>query len=567
MSNVMVSPLHKMILRLGLTLALGSAAALLPATAQATPGALTQLASPNSCIEWTGDGGSECPNQTALGLESPQRMVVSPDGKNAYAVSHDNSSLEEFSRDPSTGALTELPGANACIAEDAQYAGCPTNGVGLHYAEAIAISPDGKNVYVAGEEGSSQWYGAIAEFSRDPNTGALTQLTGLDTCVEEVGGEGCGTIDGRGIDKPYDLTVSPDGKNVYVADGGGSGGQDGAVAEFARDPITGALTQLPPPNACIQEHLSTSSDCSQTGDGLFVVNRVLVSPDGRNVYTALDNSPGAIAEFSRDATTGALTQLPSPNDCIQSSGGSASQGAGDCPQTGLGIDDVYGLDISPDGQNLYSASLTASGPVAEFTRNSDGSLTQLPSPNNCIENASGIGQVGCGTQGVGLRYLYDLKVSPDGQNVYVTSATSSGDVAELARGSNGALTQLASPNNCLQEHGGTGCGTTSAVGLSNPLGLALSPDGTNLYATAAALDGPPDDIAEFARVVPPPASPPAASPPQSSPPQSSSPPTPAMPAKATTKKTQKRHHKKHRARKAVKPRRVSRRRATPRFTG
>ena len=45
-------------------------------------------------------------------------------------------------------------------------------------SRAIAISPDGRDVYVA--SGGSD---AIAVFARNPATGALTQLSGKRGCV------------------------------------------------------------------------------------------------------------------------------------------------------------------------------------------------------------------------------------------------------------------------------------------------------------------------------------------------------------------------------------------------
>jgi Divergent InlB B-repeat domain len=96
-------------------------------------------------------------------------------------------------------------------------------------------------------------------------------------------------------------------------------------------------------------------------------------------------------------------------------------------------------------------------------------------------------------------------VSPDGANVYV--AASSDDcnspchsaVAEFAHNGNGSLTQLASPYNCVEQHGGTDCGDETGQGLStnsSPGLLSLSPRADNVYTTAQA------DVVEFARTLP-----------------------------------------------------------------
>ena len=74
----------------------------------------------------------------------------------------------------------------------------------------------------------------------------------------------------------------------------------------------------------------------------------------------------------------------------------------DCTsQAGIGISSVGSLAVSPDGRNLYSASTDATGAVAEFARNANGSLTQLGGANSCIEeNATGQG----GARGRGVRH-------------------------------------------------------------------------------------------------------------------------------------------------------------------
>ena len=148
------------------------------------------------------------------------------------------------------------------------------------------------------------------------------------------------------------------------------------------------------------------------------------------------------------------------------------------------------LDVSPDGRNLYSSEGNYTGAVAEFARNANGSLTQLVGPNDCIEeNASGDGSSspeGCGTKtGNGLGEGGTLQVSPDGANVYVAATSDDCNspchaaLAEFVRNADGSLTQLASPNNCIEEQGGTDCGDETGHGLSTgSAGLAISPERT-----------------------------------------------------------------------------------------
>ncbi|OQX29632.1 MAG: hypothetical protein B0D92_02740 [Spirochaeta sp. LUC14_002_19_P3] len=86
---------------------------------------------------------------------------------------------------------------------------------GLATAWSVAVSQDGKNVYVTGVEDD-----ALAVFNRDTNTGELTYST--------VFKNGIGGVDG--LAAAWSVAVSQDGKNVYV-----TGVEDDALAVFNRD--------------------------------------------------------------------------------------------------------------------------------------------------------------------------------------------------------------------------------------------------------------------------------------------------------------------------------------------
>jgi DNA-binding beta-propeller fold protein YncE len=92
------------------------------------------------------------------GLSGSWAIAVSPDNKNVYVTANDDDALVIFDRDPSSGALSY----RECIIEK--------NGVdGLFNADGILVSPDSKNVYVTGSFGNS-----LAVFGRDTLTGALS---------------------------------------------------------------------------------------------------------------------------------------------------------------------------------------------------------------------------------------------------------------------------------------------------------------------------------------------------------------------------------------------------------
>ena len=460
-----------------------TAFALSPQLAQAqASGSLTQLASPNNCIESTSSGSTEC-QTTAPGLSGTETVAVSPDGKNVYAIAFDDDAIAEFTRNPD-GSLTEI----GCIADSSASEGtCSQNATatGLVSPRAIAISPNGENVYVAAGSGNN---GDITEFTRNAG-GSLTQLAGHD-CIAENESPGCDDIGGHGLEFPNDLAISPDGNNVYVAD---------QVAQAVTDLTRAADGSLSEPGGaadCIQDESQDSSECSNSGTGLSAVTGVAVSPDGDNVYTAgapALNENGSIAEFMRNAN-GSLTQLSGANNCLGSPEDEESCGGG-----ATGVVGVIGLVVSPDGDNVYAASQFEGGPIAEFSRGAGGALAQLGSPNDCIEEQGDA--FGCGSTGTGIGSGFELVVSQDGANVYAAApssecdAGSCSDVAEFTRNGDGSLTQLSGPDSCIQDSSAVGSecqGNENGSGLGGP-GVAISPDGNNVYVTGT------DGIAEFAR--------------------------------------------------------------------
>ena len=427
-----------------------------PALASTAPGSLTQLASPDNCI---GTGVTEC--FTGIGLALTVDVAVSPDGRNVYVPS--SQAIAEFARQ-ADGSLVQLPGPNSCVPKTTGFSlgSCGPAATGMSTPQTIAISPDGKNVYVASDP--SHGVGTIAEFARNAD-GSLTQLPGDSGCIAEnaprAGMSDCPNQTGYGLLFPTALAVSPDGNNVYVADQLGM-----AVTDLTRAP-DGALSEPDGAGDCLSE-TGSGGECTSSATGLSDVQSVTVSPDGGNVYvgSGVPDDTGDIAEFTRGAN-GSLAQLASPENCI-------GTGVSECA-AGTGVTDVFGVTVSPDGRNLYSSSAAASQPIAEFARGAEGALTQLPAPNDCIEEVGGT--AGCGTDGHGLGDGGELEVSPDGADVYTTGDDA---VGEFARNPDGSLTQLAGQDDCIQEHGLSDCGTPG-TGLTGVFALAISPDGDSVY--------------------------------------------------------------------------------------
>jgi DNA-binding beta-propeller fold protein YncE len=208
---------------------------------------------------------------------------VSGDGKSVYAASH--SAVVRFKRNTTTGALTQPAGSAGCISETG--AGPCANGHALTGAVALAMSPNGKSLYVAANTGN-----AVVRLKRDPVTGALTELAGAGACISENGAGPC--ANGHALVGPLWLTVSSDGESVYTASH-----TSNAVVGFKRNTTAGAnhgkITEPPGTGACISE---TGAGVCANGHALSSPLSVEVSVDGKSVYVASHLSD-AVARITR----------------------------------------------------------------------------------------------------------------------------------------------------------------------------------------------------------------------------------------------------------------------------
>jgi len=378
-------------------------------------GAIAQLMGTDGCVSASGLGGA-CAKGAAL--VGPRSLGLSPDGKNLYFPATTAAAIAVFSRDPTSGALRQLAGTSGCISESGTKGACAV-GTALAGARSAAVSTDGTSVYVA-----SYFADAIAVFSRDLTTGALTQLAGTAGCVSESGTSGA-CVDGVALDGARTVVVSPDNRTVYVASEA-----SGAIAIFARDTTTGALTQLAGVRGCVSQ--TGSGGACTKGRALGGASDVVVSPDGEHVYAA-SMASDAVAVFSRDPSTGALTQLIGRSGCSSETGS-----RGSCTDANA-LDRARSVAISPDGSSVYVAAETSDA-VAVFSRNAmTGALAQLPGTGGCVSDTGSSGECADGTALDGPR---GVSVSPDGKNVYVASFWSSA-VSIFARDpTTGSLAQL-----------------------------------------------------------------------------------------------------------------------------
>lgn len=441
-----------------------------PASASAF-GALTQKEGTAGCINNTGSQG--CEPGTRIGGSA---LAISPDGENVYATGFDSTSaVAVLDRDPLTGELDQKALPAGCNSGGGA-GGCRSVAT-MVKPDGVAVSQDGKNVYVADFDQNS-----VMVFKRESD-GSLEQLPVPDGCFSSSGHGGTCTV-ANGLSRESRLVVSPDDKNVYVASSGGGGA--GAVAVFDRDLVTGELTQKAGTDGCISSDWGPSCEAAAAST-MGHPEGMAISPDGKTLYvTARGTNSVVILDRAADGT---LTQLPSPDGCW-ASGINAS-----C-STGVGLENignraVKSPAVSPDGKNVYVPA--SAGSVAIFDRSTaTGAIAQKAGLAGCV---SWDGTGGACQPGFGVREAAEVVVSPDGQSVYLAGGHPDSGVAVFDRDeSNGELTQRPGKEGCISA---SGSGGSCETGRNLPaIAIAISPDNANVYVGGVAVfdrDEPPPD--------------------------------------------------------------------------
>jgi DNA-binding beta-propeller fold protein YncE len=311
---------------------------LVVALAAAMPAGVAWAAGGNAYVADSGDGVSQY-DIGASGLLAPKTpasvtagarpfgIAVSPDGKSVYVVDNMSASVSQFD----VGAAGMLsPKTPASVAAGSNPAG-------------VAVSPDGKSVYVTNFNSNS-----VSQY--DVSVGGALSPKSPATV-----GAGLG---------PQGVAVSPDGKSVYVADVGTGG--TGTVSQYDVG-AGGALSPKLP--ATIVAGISPVE--------------VAVTPDGRSVYVVnFGSGGGTVSEFDV-GSDGALSPKSTP-----------------AVAAGLGAESVA---VSPDGKSAYVANF-GDNTVSQY----DIGAGELLSPKTPATVAS-------------VSHPAWVAVTPDGKSVYAVN--------------------------------------------------------------------------------------------------------------------------------------------------
>lgn len=235
------------------------------------------------------------------------------------------------------------------------------------------------------------------------------------------------------LSKPSAIAVAPGGLHAYA-----TSSDRNAVVRFDRDPASGALSNPTSYKADAQVRLKAAQD-------------IVLSADGNFAYVvALEDN--AVTVFSRDAASGDLGFVES---IVQ--GGPVD-----------GMQKPFRLAISPDDAQVYVLGRDSNAVV---TFNRDASTGQLEFAGKIAKDAGGLSK---------LISPSGIAITPDGSQVFVTARSGNALLSfdrEQDAGSAdfGQLSQRA-----VQAAGPGGV----AIGLNGAFGVAVSPDGKQVYVVA-----------------------------------------------------------------------------------
>lgn len=418
------------------------------------------------------------------GLAYPGSLAASPDGRSLYAVSSRDDTVIVLRARPlkfqeCLSANTEPGPRGAQPCRLLPNAGPEDVLSGFNGVRFVTVSPDGRSVYTLSNDQS------LGIFARNRRSGRLTYkgcITGATGPHSTGKRRVCRPIptatpvfDGThsGLGGPATLTVSPDGRFVYVA-----ARADAAVSTFARAAdgslsfqgcLTGGITAVISGFASVCTAVGPDNS---HGSGLRGVKRIVISPDGTSLYAS---SPGksSVAEFQRDPVSGQLAY----RGCITAESRGLGPGNPCRPiptaeeagfDSGMWL--IEQLAISDDGRFLYGLS-RGDDAVDVFGRDpATGALSFLE------------------VQPAGAKPT-DLTLTPSGGDLLVAAA---GDSAIVRLGRDPATGAL-SLTSCLTARRAvapptgpcklaTGRGGVHQSGFGGLSSLALA--GGSLYATA-----------------------------------------------------------------------------------
>ena len=305
------------------------------------------------------------------GVDEASSVAVSPDGKTVFVTGYSyGTTAGEV--DYATVAYNAATGAQLWVE---RYISPSLQG----FATSVAVSSGGSTVFVTGYSGSQTTGGY------DYATVAYNTATGAQLWVKRYNGPLGGS------DQAHSVAVSPNGKTVFVTGSSFGTGNGNDYATVAYSAATGAQLWAKRYNGA--------------ANGSRGANSVAVSPDGKTVFVTGSSYGGSATSF--DYATVAYNAATGAQLWVKRYTG-----------PGSGDDQAYSVAASPDGTAVFVTGYS-SGATAGQVDYATVAYSAATGAQLWVKRYAGPVSGGIGTQ------AYSVAVSPSGSTVYVTGESSS----------------------------------------------------------------------------------------------------------------------------------------------
>ena len=427
------------------------------ATAWAGPaGGLTV----EGCVATSG-AAVGCVNLPAGTDTDPVGVAVSPNGRSVYVAAYDR--VEHFFA-ASNGALNY----DGCVSNDGSGGACadiPGTAAPLTGAFGVAVSPDGRSVYVASNGGLDS-DATVSHFF----AAAQGQLS-WDGCVSDTGlGGACAVLPSVVLLGLKGIAVSSSGAVYAVSSEGVSHFYAAPQGQLTWDGCVGYMT----------------AGCTAVPSAAFArPDSIVVSADGKSVYVTSEGDNGGAVSHFFVAPAGQLSW----DGCVSDDGTGGF--CADVPGTATPLELADAVAVSANGRSVDVAS--SGGVVSHFFAAAHGQLSW----DGCVsDDGSGGSCADIPGSGSPLAGADSVSLSADGRSAYVGASPDVGGQGSRAVSVFGVAAQgQLTYQTCLADAGADGCASPPGSPIGGVRSIALSSDGRSLYIASPGLGS----VAHFTR--------------------------------------------------------------------